>query len=353
MTESKTISSDETYEIMKRFPKIELSYETIPHKKVSPNYNICLTIVQGKKGFIWFTFYDIEDVCFFMEINREKKVSKMKIVEMEFDQSLSLGTVLYGTLVEIEGKKPIFVIEDMLYYKGITFKNSFFKEKLGFLERMFKEDLFQQTEMLISLPALWCVSETSDYECQYSIPDFWKTRMTKFPIHHIQYRCLSEISPYLNIFNQNVFTNANTKKEPIYKQVSLPKLIIENFSKPQFKIPTVFLVSADIQFDVYHLFVYGKGYQSIYYNIAYIPNYKTSVFMNRIFRKIRENENLDYIEESEDEEDFENTAEDKYVDLQKTVMMECVFSPKHKKWIPRKVVHGQKVVHVSQVTNFY
>ena len=131
------------------------------------------------------------------------------------------------------------------------------------------------------------------------------------------------------------------------------KLIMENFSKPQFKLPTVFLVSADIQYDIYHLFVFGKGSQNIYYNIAYIPNYKTSVFMNSIFRKIRENNNLDYIEESEDEEDFENTAEDKFVDLQKTVMMECIFSIKHKKWIPKKLVHGQKVIHVSQLTNHY
>ena len=58
-------------------------------------------------------------------------------------------------------------------------------------------------------------------------------------------------------------------------------------------------------------------------------------------------------DKGEDEDDFENTAEDKYVDLQKTVMMECVFSPKYKKWIPRKVVHGQKIVHVSQLTNYY
>jgi len=349
-----TISSDETYEIMKRFPKIELSYETIPHKKVSPSYNICLTIAQGKKGYVWFSFYKDEDVCFFMEINREKKVSKMKIVEMEFDRTLSLGTLLYGTLVEIEGKKPVFIIEDALYYEGITLKNTFFKDKLGFLERFFRDDLQkQQNEMAICLPAIWFVSETVDYECEYKIPDFWRSRMTYFPIHHIQYRCLSETSPYLNVFNQNVFTNANAKKELLYKPVQFPKLIQENYSKPQFKIPTVFLVSADIQFDVYHLFVYGKGSQTIYYNIAYIPNYKTSVFMNGIFRKIRENENLDYIEESEDEDDFENTAEDKYVDLQKTVMMECVFSPKYKKWIPRKVVNGQKIVHVSQLTNYY
>jgi hypothetical protein len=351
---TKIISSDETYEIMKRFPKIELSYETIPHKKVSHKYNICLTIIQGKKGYIWFSFYKEKDVCFFMEINREKKISKIWIIDIEFDRSLSLGTIFYGTLAEIDKKKPIFLIEDIFFYKGITMKNIFLKDKLGFIERFFKNDFqkIQNNEIIISLPALWYISENNDYECKYYIPDFWKIRITHFSVHHIQYRSLSEISPYMNVFNENVFTNSNIKKEIIYKPLQY-KRIIENFNKPQFKLPAIFLVTADIQFDIYHLFVYGKGSQSVYYNIAYIPNYKTSVFMNSIFRKIRENTNLDYIEESDDEEDFENTAEDKYVDLQKTITMECHFSPKYKKWIPKKIVKGQKIVHVSQLTTFY
>jgi len=359
------ISSDETYEIMKRFPKFELSYETIPHKKVSPNYNVCLTVLQGKKGYIWYTFYGEDDVCFFMEMNREKKVYKMRMVKNEFNRKLSLGTIFYGTLVENEGKKPIFVIEDILFYKGIPLKNTLFKDKLGFLERFFQKDGghhcmpienihdLSKNEIVICLPVMWFIHEKDHYECKYNIPDIYKSLISKFNIHHIQYRCLSETSPYMNVFNQNVFTNANMKKEQLYKPIQNTKLINENFNKPQFKLQTVFLVTADIQFDIYHLFVYGKGSKQVYYNIAYIPNYKTSVFMNKIFRKIRENDNLDYIEESEDEHDFENTTEDKYVDLQKTIMMECSFSQKFKKWIPKKVVYGEKVVHISQLTNYY
>jgi hypothetical protein len=53
-----------------------------------------------------------------------------------------------------------------------------------------------------------------------------------------------------------------------------------------------------------------------------------------VFRKIRENKNLDYIEESDDEEDFQNSAEDKYVDLEKRVNMRCIFHRKFKKWTP-------------------
>jgi len=89
------------------------------------------------------------------------------------------------------------------------------------LERIFKEDLLENKKntMILTLPAIWYINEKTEYDCQYYIPEFWKSRMTKFPIHHIQYRCLTETSPYMNVFNQNVFTNANTKKEIIYKPI--------------------------------------------------------------------------------------------------------------------------------------
>jgi hypothetical protein len=118
-------------------------------------------------------------------------------------------------------------------------------------------------------------------------------------------------------------------------------------TKSQYKLPTVFLVTADIQFDIYHLYAYGKGSQQIYYNIAYIPSYHSSCMMNSIFRKIKENTSLDAIEESDDEEDFEDIREDKYVDLQKTVQMECIYLSKFKKWVPKRLVQGQKIVHIS------
>ena len=76
--------------------------------------------------------------------------------------------------------------------------------------------------------------------------------------------------------------------------------------------------------------------------------------MNNLFRNIKENANIDYIEESEDEEEFENTAEDKYVDLIKTYNIECVFNIKFKKWVPIRVIHEpNKVVHISKLVSDY
>ena len=123
-----------------------------------------------------------------------------------------------------------------------------------------------------------------------------------------------------------------------------------DFSKPQYRMAAVFQVTADIQFDIYHLFAYGKNKLPVYYNVAYVPNYKSSVFLNGLFRNIRENRNLDYIEESEDEDEFENIKEDKYVNINKILLMECVFNNKFKRWIPLRVVDKySKVVHISQL----
>lgn len=60
--------------------------------------------------------------------------------------------------------------------------------------------------------------------------------------------------------------------------------------------------------------------------------------MNNIFRKIKENANLDLLEESDDEDDFEDTRTDKYVDLSKVVRMKCQYTHKFKKWIPIEIV---------------
>ena len=118
-------------------------------------------------------------------------------------------------------------------------------------------------------------------------------------------------------------------------------------------MPTLFEVKADLQNDIYHLYAYGQSSQKVYYGLANIPNYKTSVFMNGLFRNIKENRNLDSLEESDDEEDFQDMRIDKFVNLEKTMVMECAFNSKFKRWIPVRVIpsnhSGGKIVHISKL----
>jgi hypothetical protein len=102
----------------------------------------------------------------------------------------------------------------------------------------------------------------------------------------------------------------------------------------------VLLVKPDIQNDIYHLYSYdelSKTYAN-YVGIASIPDYKTSVLLNNVFRNIKENHNLDALEESDDEDEFENNKEDRFVSLDKECKFNCVFNYKFKKWTPNQLL---------------
>ena len=66
-----------------------------------------------------------------------------------------------------------------------------------------------------------------------------------------------------------------------------------------------------------------------------IPN--RSVFMNKIFGNIKENQNLDALEEIEVEEEFEDISEDKYVYLEREFVFKCRYLKKFNMWVPIKL----------------
>lgn len=330
--------------LLQRFPNIELSYETIPHTKVSKDYNICIGIPVGTKGYAWQTFYGTDDVCFLMELNKERNITKITYTGLPEGSLFANGTLFYGTIVSPHD----FVIEDIFFYQGVPTKSLLFAEKLGFLEK-FMTTYVGSTRFY--LPPMWSVIKDNSYDCLYDIPKNIDAPSAGF--HHIQYRCLNTIAPYLNIYpTKKGFSTGSAAAAAA--TASREELMIPwrnaSYGKPQYKQTAVFKVMADISFDIYRLYAYGTNKSIVYYNVAYISNYKTSVMMNRIFRRIKENENLDAIEESDDEEDFENIDPEKYVDLHKSVLMECRFHYKFKKWVPVKVIGPQqKVVHISQL----
>jgi len=350
--------------LMKRLPDFELSYETISHNKVSDKYDICLAIPVGRKCYAWFTFYENKHVCYLFDLNREKKISRGKRINTTFESTLSLGTIVYGTFwssssddgqeesfANATSLKNWFIVEDILHFQGISMKNANFGERLGFLQQFMEKSNRKsygkdfKDPMLFALSVMWRVDEKNS-DPTGNIPNNIQQQIA-YPIHHIQYRSSHEIMPYLN-------ANINRKVQPKAANIVNPATIYApvrmDLSKSQYKFKTVFQVYADTQYDIYHLFAYGKNNQPVYYGISYIPSYKTSVFMNSIFRNIRENKNLDYIEESEDEDDFQDMRENKYVDLEKKVLLECSFHTKFKRWVPLRLVDSRsKIVHIHKL----
>ena len=111
------LDSETTHKTLKRFPSFKLCYEKIAHNKVSTD--LYLTIPFGKKYFAWFTYIDKKNVCIFLEIASKisQQIQNIFVTPVCFDESLSLGTILYGTIFTQE-KQRYFNVEDIHYYKG-------------------------------------------------------------------------------------------------------------------------------------------------------------------------------------------------------------------------------------------
>jgi hypothetical protein len=327
------LTHEQTERLSKRFPKIELSYETVAHKKVSSNYDICVAIPSGKKKIAWFTYHGDKDACFLLDLNKDQQVTKMVNVAEEtaaanFDTKLALGTVLYGSLCDIE-EKQVYIIEDIYFYCGLPMRQMTFGEKLTHLKALMSKVPMSNTQIVFALPYMCLVS--GDAKLLDSLQFYESiTSMSAYTSHHVQFRSSSDIVPYLN----HVYKKRQEQQPAnlLGSSILFPRTDLDHNVQSKLK-NAVFKVTADIQNDVYHLFAMDG-----YINIAYIGSRDSSVFMNGLFRTIRENENIDYGEESEDEEMFQNTSLDKYVDLKKECKMHCVYHTKFRKWVPISVV---------------
>ena len=200
-----------------------------------------------------------------------------------------------------------FTCENILFYKNKNLKHENYKTKFNLMKDLFKNikntTYFNNNNLIISLPIIKNNYSHAYNECQF----------LNYDIYGIQAISLNDVVPIGIIKVEN-----NT-------------------------VEATFKVMADIKQDIYNLYCLENN-QYILNGIAMIPDYKTSVFMNNLFRTIKENKILDFLEESDDDEEFENTNEDKFVDLKKSFIMKCVYMDKFRKWKPISIANKHSQV---------
>jgi hypothetical protein len=143
-------------------------------------------------------------------------------------------------------------------------------------------------------------------------------------------------NPHLHL-TESTDSYTTPKKTEISQQQTKPQLqqqIQSSKVEPPQSKNKIFMIKPDIQNDIYNL----CSLSGDFIEYALIPDYKTSVMMNKLFRNIKENECLDNLEESDDENEFENVNIDKFVYLDKCYKMNCAYNYKFKKWVPVSVV---------------
>ena len=386
LPDSCILSFDEQNEMLRNFPStIKFSYEKSTHKKVLSD--IYVIIPKGKKYFVWFTHRNRKNICIFLEIGYQNKIMNMFCRHVSFDDVLSYGTIFYGTLFRtipenIEKQNicsnEIFSVEDIFYYKGDDISEYSYQDKLKVIKNIFDTKLrynmaFCKNGIVFGLPIM-----TTDFTEAYD-----KAAELPYSVYSIQYKYFQEKKSYNSItefyhfsnngnnINNSIIvnspitnsnSNSNSSTNDRYSthtnsynnkpsvSVSVSVSVSASASASVYIEPTkqkmssneiykIFFIKPDLQNDIYYLYQNNTtNFDIISTDLAHIPDYKTSVLMNKLFRNIKENNNLDSLEESDEEDEFENIQIDKFVDLNKIIKMRCIFNYKFKKWVPVSVI---------------
>lgn len=358
------LTQSEKETILREFPNIKLSYETIIYKKVY-NSDYIVAIPEGKKCFAWFTSFNDKMICFIMELTNNKQISDIKIANVCFSDELAYGTILYGTIFYNSDNK-FFCIEDIFSYKGNNFDRMNWGEKLTKINIMMKKDLkqvsYNNSFLVFGLPLMCKTNEELDNQLRdisYNIDSVQYKLFSRanayifmeYNVYKSQISQTSQILQYTNRPQQNYHDNIrNTNANAIRNSSTLCNNISNDTTptnRQTVKRDIVFTIKPDIQNDIYYVHCLNNEMKEEQHGITHIPDYNTSVMMNKLFRIIKENDNLDALEESDDEEEFENENIDKFVRLDKSYKMVCRFNHKFKKWVPIKLADDKSNVITS------
>lgn len=293
------------------FPISEFSYECIVHKKIV-NFDIALAIPKGDRYIAWFA----NETCKLMKLNGNKIIN----IQTYHNKSKNKhsqdcdGVILYGVVCWISNMR-FFTVTDTLYYCGMEWSNVPTDDKIIALEETFLSGIFDgySHNIRFVLPHMGLnffqvIKDTVDIPLPY-------------PTEYIMFMYGSK-SVYIKYFPpRQSITDTNINGHD-------PK----NKNKNNTKGVRTFLIKADATVDTYLLYDIKSG---DFFDSAYIPDYKTSTWMNSLFRNIKENTNFALLEESDSEEEFEVKHEDGFIkNPGESKEMDCMYNEKFHKWVP-------------------
>ena len=308
-------------------------------------------IPKGKKCALWFT----HGQCWMFQIAKRPYQPQMQMqMQMQqqpkqlqavaFDDVRMLpmpcmddawyqgdGTILYGTCMT---DKKRFSVENVHCFCGVKQPND------GSMNRFIQLfDSLKQCQLELPLRFFMPIMHSS---FGAALND--ALTITSYDVFCIQHRFLQRgCTEYKNLLmhlaeqSPQLLSRAPTQsffpKQSHATNAAPEKKVMTNTMTPNaHKTPLrrTFVIKPDVQNDIYYVLHGNDDPITDNTMIAHIPNYKVSVMMNSIFRNIKENRNLDALEESDDEDE-----PDTYVlDANKCVRMTCIFNHRFKRWQP-------------------
>ena len=250
------------------FPKInKINYDIVSNLKNTT----CLFIPKGPKLFAWFTYYNNKSICLFYNQDQEKIFTKY----VSFKEELSLGTIIYGTLIDNH-----FVCETIHLYKNESIGGNFLT-KLNVMKDILKFSI-KDSEF--------------DHQITFKLPQMSNSKIvlecSNLPYH---------VYGILQIDNR-------------------PKMIILSHLFGHFHIK-----KDESLEDVYNLYTLENESQFMFYSTAIVNDFKTSHFLKKLFRIKTTYKNIEFDLEK-DIKDIPNETKDLFVS--------CIYIHEFKKWKP-------------------
>ena len=340
--------------VQERFANVvEIYYENHVHKKFLAD--VYAVIPKGKKCAMWFT----NKQCWVFQIAKRpyqpqqpQRLPHKQLEPVAFDDIRMLnmpcmddawyhgnGTILYGTCL-FDNKR--FSVENVHYFCGEKQQNdgsmTRFINFFDYLKQCkYDKELPLQFFMPIMHSSFGAALKDALAITSYGVfciqHRFLQRNCTEYknllmhladqpPIINTQsfFPMQSHASNASNASNANHSTAATTTPMPVSKSLTMQPM-------------RAFIIKPDVQNDIYYVLHTNDDPITDKTMIAHIPNYKTSVMMNSIFRNIKENRDLDALEESDDEAENGETGHH-VIDMNKCVRMTCVFNHRFKRWQP-------------------
>tara|TARA_Y100000992_G_scaffold302285_1_gene275874 strand:+ start:21570 stop:22547 length:978 start_codon:yes stop_codon:yes gene_type:complete len=268
---------------------------------------------KGKKCILWFTYYEKDLLCILILLNDNNIYNENNLYynyDINFDKKLTYNNTLISGIY-IKNNDSNYIIIDNIYnynlFNTIILKNYF--------NNNIKSKLFIYNTIIN------CIINNDNYKI--FIP--------------LIYNNINKLYKKINTLNYKLYAiSVYTENKYIGNFIFNNKISFNSNCITSFKI------KSNIKEDIYEMYILNEKNKETFYDYLLIDSYKNSVFMNNLFRNIRENINLDLLEESDNEDDFENINENKFLN-NKEHIIDCIYNMKFKKWIPQKISKDKKI----------
>jgi len=293
--------------IKHRLPTKHIKFLAYNNKEINNDAKYFILKPKGRKSFIWFTYHEKELLCILILLNDNNILNENNVyykLNNNFNNNLCYNNVLIQCIF-IKNKTTNYIIIDNIF--NYNNYNNIIQEYNYLHNFNSKIKLYKNTINMIY----------NNNINQFYIPIIDTNINTLYnKIYNIDYKIHS-----ISIFNDTKF---------------MGNYIFQNNILFTNNIRANFYIKSDYNADMYLMYILDNQNNYIFYDYLLIDSYKLSIFMNKIFRYIKENENLDFLEESDDEDEFENISKDKFINIEKSEIIQCIYNYKFKKWMPEK-----------------